>query len=94
MADETRIVQFCGGFLTVLDESLSLLACGTFRSLGPDEVADFRAHARLMPKGVTVDPVWHPIVQDELLTSGRGVTPSQAETLAETARIALNGWQF
>ncbi len=46
---------------------------GMFRELNSDEVADFRAWADEQPEGTKVDSNWHPVSQDQLFITGKGV---------------------
>jgi hypothetical protein len=63
-----KIVQFNGEYLHVCDATNLIY----FRLLDESEVSKYRAWARTQPAGVKVNPLWHPVVQDELLISGCG----------------------
>lgn len=57
--------------MVVCDAALdpSLMA----RILSPEEEGQFLKWAQSQPAGVEVNPLWHPVVQDWLLTTGHGV---------------------
>ena len=44
----------------------------TFRSLDATEEQAFRHWAWTQAPGAKVSALWHPVIQDELLVSGRG----------------------
>jgi len=68
-----------GKMYRVVNETLPLAKGGLFRDLSDEEEQESRQWARQQPEGVTINPVWHPSVQDELLTSGRGVEKGEPE---------------
>jgi hypothetical protein len=70
-----KIILFNGDYLRVHPDTLD---CGMFRTLDESEQTAFRAWASAQPRGTTVSPLWHPIAQDQLLTTGRGVLPEEA----------------
>lgn len=53
-------------------DTVALFSVGTFRPLSRAEVEKYRAWADSQPDGTYVEPVWHPVVQDRLLRTGRG----------------------
>jgi hypothetical protein len=64
------IVLLGHGVLRVVEPTLDI---GLFRRLDDAEERQFIAWAKAQPDGVKVSPLWHPVVQNELLLSGRGV---------------------
>jgi len=64
-----RKVEHSGQSLYVADATVD----GMFRSLSPEEACDFRAWADEQDEGVKINPLWHPVVQDQLFISGRGI---------------------
>lgn len=53
----------------VVDDSLPGMH---YKDLDVTETESFVAWARNQPEGVRVSGLWHPVIQDELLRSGRG----------------------
>lgn len=71
-----------GKMYQVVSETVPLAKGGLFRDLSDEEEIASRRFAQDMqdePGGIVVNPVWHPSVQDELLTSGRGVEKGEPE---------------
>lgn len=67
-----HIVFSSGKIYRVVSDSMDPFC---FRDLSDDEEMTFRKSARDMqdePGGILINPTWHPSIQDELLTSGRG----------------------
>ena len=64
----TKLMEFDGSIYRVVQDTEALM----FRPLNRDEVLQFILWARQQEQGVKVKSTWHPITQDELLTSGRG----------------------
>jgi len=56
-------IVFDGKPCRIVDTALPMMKVGVFRSL---DAAEEQA------PGAKVNPTWHPVVQDELLISGRG----------------------
>ena len=65
-------VDFNGMTLCVVDKTVKHLAYGLFKTLDVGKIDAFRQHAREMDEGTIISPLWHPVTQDELITSGRG----------------------
>ena len=64
----TKLMEFYGSIYRVVEDTEAVM----FRRLDRDETLQFVLFARQEEQGVEVQSVWHPVVQDELLTSGRG----------------------
>jgi len=65
-------VDFHGEVLCVSDKAVKYIST-LFRPLDDEEKQDFIEWAEEQPEGVQVNPVWHPIVQDYLFRTGKGV---------------------
>ena len=46
---------------------------GLFVDLTEDEIKEYKEWANKQPKGTTISPVWHPVTQDQLFVSGKGM---------------------
>jgi hypothetical protein len=69
-----RTVAFYGDILNVCDASEKHIKYGLFRNLTEDEKVEFHIYARdELEDGVTIDPLWHPHIQDYLFITGKGV---------------------
>jgi hypothetical protein len=66
-------VNFYGDILNVTGKAVKYVAIGLFRNLTNDDADLMIEHAKSMPEGIKVNPLWHPVVQDYLLTTGHGV---------------------
>lgn len=62
-------VVYHGQVYRVTDDTLPEFC---FRPLSDSEEREFIAWAKAQPEGVKVKGLWHPVVQNELLLSGRG----------------------
>ena len=65
-------IVFDGKPCRIVDTALPMMKVGVFRSLDAAEEQAFRHWAWTQAPGAKVNPTWHPVVQDELLVSGRG----------------------
>lgn len=68
----TKQIKFYGETLTVLEETPVLI----FRGITSEEEGEFIGYARTLGLGVTVDYLWHPVLQNYLLTTQRGHPPA------------------
>lgn len=46
---------------------------GLFKVLDAEGVAAFRAWADDQPEGTVIEPIWHPVAQDQLFITSKGV---------------------
>lgn len=65
-----KIIQFHNKYLHVTDAA-DYAQNGLFRKLDETEESKFRTWARTQPDGVQINPLWHPVVQDELFITGK-----------------------
>jgi hypothetical protein len=70
--ERAMTIEHSGQTCRVVEGTVS----GMFRQLTDDEVAEFRSWANDQPMGTEIKPVYHPVSQDQLFITGKGVIGS------------------
>ncbi len=66
-----RVIEHSGETCQVMDATPT--GIGQFQQLNKEEVVEFRASADEQPDGVRIEPIWHPVFQDQMFINGKGV---------------------
>lgn len=64
-----KTVEHSGQTLRVCDATYLPM----FKQVSEEEIGDYRHWADQQLEGTVINPLWHPIVQDQLFINGKGV---------------------